>query len=223
MKRDGRGGTIRRMDATEWEAMHEDYDMGMSLSEVAEKFGRHRQNVWSGFRRRGWATRSRIEGIRNRSAPLPPKAAVTNRRPMTFEGGLDLARSGRRGDECWEWPGRRTPAGYGRRAGEYAHRVSFSVHYGEDPGRRHVCHSCDNPPCINPGHLFLGTASDNSRDMVAKGRSGTARLTPDTVDYIRERYRSHSRTWGAIPLARALGVSPSAIVNAARGRTFPRT
>jgi hypothetical protein len=52
-----------------------------------------------------------------------------------------------------------------------AHRLAFLMHYGNIPNSMHVLHRCDNPPCINPQHLFLGTNQDNMDDMVRKGRS----------------------------------------------------
>jgi hypothetical protein len=80
-----------------------------------------------------------------------------------------------KGDHCWEWQGAKTPKGYGclRTDGEleYAHRISWRLAYG-DPGELHVLHHCDNPKCVRPDHLFLGTRSDNMQDMVRKDRWG---------------------------------------------------
>lgn len=79
------------------------------------------------------------------------------------------------GENCWEWRWSTNPDGYGeiRIGGKKmrAHRVAYHVAYGEDPGRRHVLHSCDNPPCVNPGHLRLGTHTDNMRDRSSRGRA----------------------------------------------------
>lgn len=91
------------------------------------------------------------------------------------------------GDGCWEWTGRRmrqrqgrknTLGGYGvidvsaakRREPRLAHRVAWEITRGTIPPTFCVCHRCDNPPCVRPDHLFLGTARDNIADMLAKGR-----------------------------------------------------
>lgn len=79
---------------------------------------------------------------------------------------------------CWEYTGSRNEKGYGRislggREGADigAHRASWLVHNGEIPDDLNVLHHCDNPPCINPGDLFLGTPGDNTEEMVQKGRA----------------------------------------------------
>src|SRR5689334_17638258 len=81
----------------------------------------------------------------------------------------------RRNDECWPWLGAITHDGYGRfgfsRNQVMAHRMSFRVNVGEIPRGLCVCHHCDNPICVNPDHLWLGTNWDNQLDMIAKGRN----------------------------------------------------
>lgn len=79
------------------------------------------------------------------------------------------------GDGCWEWQGAKAKQGYGLLAIDYrnrlAHRLAYHAWYGIDPGDLFVCHHCDNPSCIRPDHLFLGTAADNTQDAVIKGRT----------------------------------------------------
>ena len=97
---------------------------------------------------------------------------------------------------CWNWTASKDRDGYGetsiRGKNIRAHRAAWLLHTGEHPGRMLVCHKCDNPSCVNPDHLFLGTALDNNRDRHRKGRTakGNARFTPADVIKMRRLSRA---------------------------------
>jgi hypothetical protein len=84
---------------------------------------------------------------------------------------------------CWDWTGSRNNQygnifirwENGRGVMQQAHRASYELLFGEIPDGLVVCHKCDNPKCIRPDHLFVGTPQDNMDDMVAKGRGGSTR------------------------------------------------
>ena len=105
-------------------------------------------------------------------------------------------------ETCWLWLGGATKEGYGqvglkgRSIGRRAHRIAWELTYGPIPNGMNVLHHCDNPPCVNPNHLFLGTHADNVHDMMAKGhlvvpdntgeKNGRAKLTVEQVREIKE-------------------------------------
>lgn len=138
-------------------------------------------------------------------------------------------------DECWNWTGYTGRKGHGRiRLGRkvdgwgMAPAVSIFLHSGEMPPCG-VCvlHRCDNPRCVNPGHLFLGTRADNNRDRHSKGRSNCswgeshylAKLTEEDVRQIRHRLANGEMQKD---LGREFGVSRGTICHIKRGTTWKR-
>jgi hypothetical protein len=127
-------------------------------------------------------------------------------------------------NECWIWRG-----GHSGKYGWFcnkgkrilAHRASWIISNGSDPGELFVCHTCDNPECVNPSHLFLGTNYDNVQDMCRKGRHGfrvqkgedcvTHKLTEKDVLEIREKYSP--RKYSTRALAKEYRVSQTQIRN----------
>ena len=136
---------------------------------------------------------------------------------------------------CWEWHGS-TRRGYGRmivgsrtdgtRRNESAHRVSYTLFNGEIPNGMEVCHKCDNPFCVNPEHLFVGTKLDNAHDRDRKGRNiiftgeeqARAKLTKKAVKDARWE-RAYKGT-SFKELADRYGVSKKTMQNAINGVTW---
>lgn len=119
-------------------------------------------------------------------------------------------------DQCWLWTGGFRQSGYGMfsigRQQYVATRVAYALATGEDPGELFVCHRCDNPPCVNPFHLWLGTPRENSRDCAQKDRAG--KLTKAQVVTIKTSREP------VVALARKFGVTKQAISEIRRGRNW---
>ena len=128
---------------------------------------------------------------------------------------MGKARLGANG--CWLWTGNTDKDGYGimgiRRSSQYrAHRVAYEIFVDEIPAGMFVCHACDTPSCINPEHLFVGSAKDNMKDMWRKGRKiapkgerhPMAKLTDLQVQQIRE-LRANGKT--LLSIANQFGVT----------------
>lgn len=130
-------------------------------------------------------------------------------------------------DGCWEWTAGRIPSGYGssyyQKQRQPAHRVAWQLTNGPIPLGMFVCHRCDNPPCVRPDHLFLGTPADNSADRDRKGRANPPmgeRLSNLTVLDVLSIREMHGLGATVIELGRGFGLSPAAIRHIVRYRTW---
>lgn len=138
-------------------------------------------------------------------------------------------------DACWLWKGKCKRNGYGQICADpegnvlrgrklYAHRVAFELAFGPIPTGLHVLHRCDNPRCVNPAHLFLGTHQDNMADMIAKQRHAhgerqpTRKLSKHQVRAIR--WLAHHDPGPQTNLAREFGVSASTVTHILTRQTW---
>lgn len=114
---------------------------------------------------------------------------------------------------CWEWTGSRSPNGYGRlnvnNKPMYAHRISWELHNTQPVGDLSVLHTCDNPCCVNPEHLWLGNHSDNGLDAYKKGRNPGFKVSYEDAAEIRELYATGLHT--LMGLGKHYGVSHKTI------------
>ena len=183
------------------------YIKGDDMADIARAFELSRRQLSALFAERG--------GLR----PFQRK-----RRIARFWRNVNITESV---TECWEWQACREVSGYGHLNWEHrqtsAHRVAFELHYGQRPSNW-VLHRCDNPPCVNPHHLYDGTPQENVSDREQRGRSafhkgvGGRKLTADDVAEIRELLSGGCMTQFAI--AERFNVGIAAINNINTGRTW---
>lgn len=149
------------------------------LSEVAKKTGRTKGGC------RTTATELRQRGYSLKYMPPERKRIPLFQRFWKFV---------QKTEGCWLWIGAVNDKGYGQiqqgrgLGAVLAHRVSYLIHFGEFDESLEVCHSCDNPPCVNPSHLFLGTHQDNMDDMVRKNRGvfGHCSIPDELAEQVKE-------------------------------------
>lgn len=129
-------------------------------------------------------------------------------------------------DNCWNWLGTKS-RGYGfiSVCGKMiqAYRYSYMLHYGEIKSGLEICHKCDNPSCVNPSHLFMGTHKDNMRDARHKGqfaleRNGRAKHTLKEVEIIKKMYKTGK--YSQRKLGEMFGVSHTNIYAIMKGKLW---
>ena len=133
-----------------------------------------------------------------------------------------------KGPECWIWNGSTGKNGYGRigagrgRSPLLAHRASWMVHVGPIPHGLLVCHTCDVRNCVNPEHLFLGTAKDNTMDMISKGRMSVGESRPNAVltDETARELRAYSGPMTQSQLGELYGISQSHVSSVINGKRW---
>ena len=140
---------------------------------------------------------------------------------VRFWSNVEIPRhaKGPKKKQCWLWRGSCDVEGRGyfqlNGATWYAPRIAYQMFFG-DPGSLLVCHTCDNPSCVNPFHFFLGTDSQNQTDAAIKGRKNN-KLTPDVVRAIRQECVPHDPNFGFSALGRKYNVNPASIWQVVRG------
>lgn len=206
------------------------YQSGKSLPEIADLCGMSDSTARRMLLNAGVKLRTMSESWSNALATGRRKPQVpVNERPLLprFWSGFDRMPNG-----CWVWKRSRRHFGYGiirdRCKVMLAHRLSWEIHNGPIPHGLFVLHKCDNPPCVNPDHLFLGTQADNMADMDSKNRRFVPRLQGEQTGRVakltnaqaREVYDRLRRGERGSSIARRFNVSHCIVSNIKRGKTW---
>jgi hypothetical protein len=157
--------------------------------------------------------------------PMSPYSGIIASVLSRIEKTVDymLAHSAPSENGCRNWMGSKNPKGYGwvraNAKTELAHRWMAHLAFGFDiDSPLQVLHTCDNPACVNPDHLFIGTDLDNMMDKVRKGRHGRTKLTPSDVRAIRKEREEQKTPYYII--ARNYGVTKRSVWQIFSGRTW---
>lgn len=151
--------------------------------------------------------------------------------PRKYWGRVDKAgRPNHRIGRCWEWTGPRLKHGYGTHNDDgrkfLAHQLAVRLSGREIPKGLCACHRCDNPGCVRPSHLFVGTRKQNSEDMSRKLRGchgekqHCSKLSSADISAIRKRYKRYSHKDGSGAIAKEYGVTPAQVWRVALGHQW---
>jgi Mor family transcriptional regulator len=223
----------QEVDAKELAAV---YQAGGSPQLLAEHFGTTQRRIVSQLRRQGIYEEHRTysgdrhwnTGVRQSEERIQ-KTQASKIRMGSRNGPVPVPIQERfwkyveKTEGCWLWKGAVDGVTYGRiydatrKEKVLAHRVSWEIHHGSIPEGKNVLHRCDNPACVNPEHLFLGTHVDNAQDMVSKFRGHCVFKNKDTVVEILD---LHSHGHSGRSLAKIFGVSVDTIYRILHGSTY---
>jgi hypothetical protein len=223
----------QEVDAKELAAV---YQAGGSPQLLAEHFGTTQRRIVSQLRRQGIYEEHRTysgdrhwnTGVRQSEERIQ-KTQASKIRMGSRNGPVPVPIEERfwkyveKTDGCWLWKGAVEGVTYGRiydvahKEKVMAHRVSWEIHHGAILEGQNVLHRCDNPACVNPEHLFLGTHVDNARDMVVKFRARNSIFDDGDVLFIRKARLCDSHS--VVELAQIFGVTTVTIYNVINRRT----
>lgn len=203
------------------------YGLLTVLNATDRRHGKSQSVIWNCICDCGNTTAVSSCGLRRKKYPVRSCGCKKHVRPLTAE--RRFWSKVKKTSKCWIWTGSLSPAGYGMFGATsnklmVASRFSWQLHNGPIPPGLFVCHHCDNPPCVNPEHLFVGTNKENQTDAIRKGRFrlGYRKLTEKQIREIRTKYVGHS----VLPtpecrfLAKKYGVTNNAIRDAWKGNSW---